>query len=81
MKTVTIELTEPTANLLEKLPEMARQQITTSAIEALLNGTLYPTGSEQLELAIDLAEAGVESDVISKLTRLEPELFESFTKK
>ena len=81
MKTLTIELEEPLAALLEKLPLAARQRLTSSAIEAILNGGLYPTGTEQLELAIDLAEAGVDAGIISKLTRLAPEVFQDFAKK
>ncbi|MBI3483447.1 MAG: hypothetical protein HY015_10845 [Bacteroidetes bacterium] len=81
MQTLTIELEEPTAKLWNKLPQEAKQHLTSNAIAAILKGELYPTGTDQLELAIDLAEAGVEPEIISKLTRLSPDSFESFLKK
>lgn len=81
MKAFTIELEEATARELEKLPNQARQLLTSKAIEHLLQGTLYPTGSEQLELAIDLAEAGVAEQTIEKLTRLHADAFLAFLQK
>lgn len=49
-------------------------------IKAILNGSLYPTGVEQLELAIDLAESGVDPAIISQLSRLDRSVFEGFLK-
>lgn len=80
MKTLTIEVTEPTALLWQRLPTAAQQLLTTQALEALLAGSLYPTGTQQLELAIDLAEAGVDVDIISQLTRLDKDSFVAFLK-
>ena len=83
MKTLmTIEVTdEGAANIWKKLSSKDQQKISSRAVSALLKGDLYPTGSDQLELAIDLAEAGLSPEVISKLTRLRPEIFEAFIKK
>ena len=81
MKTLTIEVEESTAQLWQMLPQPVRQSLTAHALSALLNGHLYPTGTDQLELAIELAEAGVSPEIISKLTRLEYESFEAFLKK
>ena len=81
MKTLTIEVEESTAKLWQKLPATIRQSITAHALSAFLNGTLYPVGEEQLELAIELAEAGVDAEIISKLTRLDISSFSAFLKK
>lgn len=78
---LTIEVEEPTAAVWNNLPQAAQQLLTANALSALLNGTLYPTGAEQLVLAIDLAEAGVAPEIISTLTQLDKDLFESFLKK
>ncbi len=80
MKTLTIQVEEPAAQLWQKLPAAAQKILTTNALTALLNGELYPTGTDQLELAIDLAEARVNPEIISKLTRLDQEIFASFLK-
>jgi hypothetical protein len=58
-----------------------QQNRSPKAVSSLLNEDLYPTGADQIELAIELAEAGVSAETISKLTRLSPELFEAFIKK
>lgn len=81
MKTLTIEVGEPVAKVWSMLPQAAQKLITAHALEALLNGELYPTGAEQLELAIDLTEAGVDLETISRLSRLDRDLFEPFLKK
>ena len=78
MKTLTIQVEEPAAQLWQTLPSAAQKLLTTNAQTALLKGELYPTGTDQLELAIDLAEAGVKPEIISKLTRLDQEIFASF---
>jgi len=62
----------------QKLPVAIQQKLSSQSINALLNGELYPTGTEQLDLAIDLAQAGLPIDTISRLTRLLPEAFEAF---
>lgn len=59
MKTVTIELEDSTAAMWKRLPAACQNLLTTKALTAILNGDPYPTGPDQLELAIDLAEAGV----------------------
>jgi|JI102314A2RNA_FD_contig_21_15386903_length_466_multi_6_in_0_out_0_2 hypothetical protein len=79
--TTTIEVTDTAARIWEKLTPEDQQKISSRAISALLNGELYPTGTDQIDLAVDLAEAGLPSEIISKLTRLNPEIFESFIKK
>ncbi len=60
----------------ETLPDQCKNSIAEKAIEAILSGKLYPCGTEQLELALFLAENNVEKQVISKITRLNSEIFE-----
>lgn len=81
METVTIQMDDTVGQLWNSLPKNAQLMITENAIKALLNGTLYPTGTAQMELAIALAEAGVATETISKLTRLDSDLFASFISK
>ena len=81
MKTLIIEIEESIAQTWQQLPPAAQQLLTTHALEALLKGELYPTGTDQLDLAIDLAEAGVPIDIISKLARLDKDIIEPFIKK
>ncbi len=81
MKTSSIAIDKPQLALWENLPIESQQALASKALNALLKGTLYPTGSEQLELAIDLAEAGVDADTISTLSRLNKEVFEGFIPK
>lgn len=81
MKTVTIELPEPSSELWNKLPLSSRQLLTEKALSSILNGDPYPTGTEQFDLAIDLAEAGVNAEIISKISGLAPEIFEGFMRK
>ncbi|WP_194976424.1 hypothetical protein [Aquiflexum lacus] len=65
----------------EALPADCRISIAGKAVNAILRGELYPSGTEQIELAITLAERGVDENVISKITRLKPEIFEAFISK
>jgi hypothetical protein len=81
MKTLTIQMEDDTANLWQALPIDAQKILTSGALSALLSGELYPTGTDQLELAISLAEKGVAPETISKLTRLDRNVFESFLNK
>jgi hypothetical protein len=62
----------------DALPADCRISIAGKAVNAILRGELYPSGTEQIELAITLAERGVKEDIISKITRLKPEIFEAF---
>lgn len=80
MKTVTVELDEPSSNIWKSLPTESQKLLTGNMIKAILNGSLYPTGAEQLELAIDLAESGVDPAIISQLSRLDRSVFEGFLK-
>ena len=80
MKTLTIEIEEPTAIVWQMLPPAARQSLSARALTALLKGELYPTGTDQLDLAIELAEARVSAEIITKLTRLNIDTFKSFIK-
>ena len=80
MKTVTVELDEPSSNIWKNLPTESQKLLTGNMIKAILNGSLYPTGVEQLELAIDLAESGVDPAIISQLSRLDRSVFEGFLK-
>ena len=78
MKTVTIELEDPKSDIWQRLPPVCQNLLANKALDAILNGTPYPTGGDQLELAIELAENGVNADVISKISRLHRSVFESF---
>ena len=78
MKTLQIEFEEPNLDVWRNLPTNAKKLLTEKALNAILNGALYPTGTDQLELAIDLAEAGVDAEAISKLTHLDKSIFEAF---
>lgn len=78
MKTITIELEDSAAALWKMLPAACQNRLTTKALTAILNGDPYPTGPDQLELAIDLAESGVDADLICKLSRLDRTVFEGF---
>ncbi len=62
----------------EALPADCRIIFAEKALNASLRGELYPSGPEQIELAITLAEQGLSEEIISKITRLNPEVFESF---
>jgi hypothetical protein len=81
MKTVTIQMKDEAAKIWQTLPIEAQAILTSGALSALLAGELYPTGTDQLELAISLAEKGVPADMISRLTRLDKDVFESFLSK
>jgi len=80
-KTVTIQMKDDAAKIWQTLPIEAQAILTAGALSALLAGELYPTGTDQLELAISLAEKGVPADMISRLTRLDKDVFESFLSK
>jgi hypothetical protein len=72
---------DDTANLWQALPIDAQKILTSGALSALLSGELYPTGADQLELAISLAEKGVAPETISRLTRLDKDVLEPFLNK
>lgn len=75
---MTIEFEEPSFELWRNLPASCQQMLTSKALESILKGEPYPTGPDQLYLAIELAEAGVNAETISKLTRLDFEIFSEF---
>ncbi len=81
MKTLTIEIEEPILEIWKKLPSSCQQLLTNKALNAILSGEPYPTGPDQLDLAIALAEAGVKADVISRLSGLDTEIFADFIPK
>ncbi|MCH7515393.1 MAG: hypothetical protein IH947_15855 [Bacteroidetes bacterium] len=62
------------------LPKRFQTSFASKVISAFLEGTLYPIGAEQLDLAIELAEAGTDAATISKLTRLDQDVFKAFLK-
>lgn len=78
MERIVLEVDGTSAKIWNSLSDASKKKLTWRVFDAVLRGELYPTGSEQLELAIELAEEGVSNDIISKLTRLEPEMFEAF---
>jgi len=73
-----ILLNVPKNKVWDLLPPDCRTSIAEKAVEALLQGEVYPSGAEQLELAILLAERSVDPQVISQITRLESALFSDF---
>lgn len=78
MSTLDVKLNEIDLPIWQQLPALCQQLLATKVLHSFLNGQLYPTGTEQLELAIELAENGADELVISKLTRLDKEAFENF---
>jgi hypothetical protein len=78
MKSLTIQIEDPILSTWKSLPPECQNLLTTKALNAILQGIPYPTGSDQLELAIELAESGVDADVISQLTRLDKSVFNAF---
>ncbi|MDO5664231.1 MAG: hypothetical protein Q4G63_03110 [Bacteroidia bacterium] len=81
MERIILEIDGATAKIWNTLPDKGKRKLSSRALSALFRGELYPTGTDQLELAIELAEEGVDAAIISKLTRLEPEMFEAFLQK
>jgi hypothetical protein len=81
MKAFTITLEEPTAELWLNLPPPAQQLLAERSLRAILNGRMFPSGVDKLELAIDLAEAGVDAEIISTLSHLDRSIFEGFMSK
>ncbi len=78
---MTIELEDPLSEIWKTLPTSSQQMLTSKALTAILKGDPYPTGPDQLELAISLAEAGVGAEVISKLSGLDADIFVPFMRK
>jgi len=78
MTKVIIEIEDLKSDIWKTLPPICQNLLTNKALNAILNGTLYPTGADQLELAIELAENGVDPEVISKVSGLHRNIFESF---
>ncbi len=81
MKSMTIEIEDPQNSLWWTLPAEAQKLLTEKALNALLSGRMFPSGPDKLELAIDLAEVGVNAETISKLSQLERSMFEAFMPK
>jgi hypothetical protein len=78
MKSLTIQIEDPILATWKSLPPNCQTLLTSKALNAILKGIPYPTGADQLELAIELAESGVDANVISQLTRLDKSVFDSF---
>lgn len=78
MKKVEVTLNEDEASVWSQLPKVCQDLVAEKAVQAILNGDLYPTGTEQLELAITLAEYGVDPQLVSRITRLDTSVFEAF---
>jgi len=81
MESLNIEIQDSQKRVWNILPEAYRTSIASKALNALLDGRIYPSGSEKIELAIDLAAAGMDAETISLLTHLEKEVFENFMTK
>lgn len=78
---IVLEVDGASAKIWNSLSDKGKRKLSSRMFRALLRGKLYPVGEEQLELAIELAEEGVDAAIISRLTRLEPEMFEAFLQK
>jgi hypothetical protein len=78
MKTLMVEFEETTASDWNNLPKECQSLIVSKALTSILKGEPYPIGADQLELAIDLAESGVDAELISRLSRLDKSVFEAF---
>jgi len=76
-----IEIDDPKASMWNSLPPAAKRKLTERALNALLSGRLFPSGTDKLDLAIDLAEMGVDAETISTLSHLDRSLFEGFMPK
>lgn len=73
-----ILLNLPEDKFWDTLPPEYRISIAEKAVSAVLRGEVYPCGTEQIELAISLAERNVDAQTISRITRLNQEVFEDF---
>ncbi len=71
-------LNVPESEAWAMLPPDCRTSIAERAVNAVLKGELYPSGAEQMELAILLAEKSVDPKLISQITRLEIAMFSDF---
>ena len=78
MNTFDLKLSEIDLSLWNQLPVVCQGLLASKILHSFLNGELYPTGTNQLDLAIELAENGSDEVVISKLTRLNKEVFQGF---
>lgn len=78
---MSIDIEDPKNALWLTLPPAAQKLLTEKALNALLNGRMFPSGPDKLELAIDLAEAGVNAEAITILSHLDRSMFEDFMPK
>jgi hypothetical protein len=81
MSSLLVEFRDPNARIWQNLSPAARQLLAEKALNAILEGVPFPTGPDQLELAIDLAEAGIDAESISRLSQLDVSTFQAFMKK
>jgi hypothetical protein len=78
MKTITFEIDDVKSDIWQTLPPVCQNLLANKALNSILSGVPYPTGTDQLELAIELAENGIDASVITKVSGLDRSLFESF---
>jgi|GEM_PF-2163104 len=78
MQTLNVDIDENQLETWNHLPENLRSVMVSRVLNALLSGQAYPSGPEKLDFAIELAESGVDTETISKLTHLEIEVFQDF---
>ncbi len=82
MEPIILEVNEAVARKWPSAPTLLKEEAARLVEQfLLLKGEVQPTGTDKLTLAIDLAEAGFPSEVITNLTQLMPEVFEAFIKK
>ena len=77
----SIELNPAAQVIWDKLPIGVRKEVTERALNALFTGRRYPRGGDQLELVIDLIDAGLDVATISTVSGLVTEMVEDFIPK
>jgi len=78
VKLITLNLEDSKSDLWNTLPPVCQNILANNALNAILGGTPYPTGTDQLELAIELAENGTNPSLITRISGLHASVFESF---
>ena len=78
MKSLSIELPDSTASILNNLSPSAINKLADVFFNGIMTNGLYPTGTKQLELALELLDAGVPVEIVAVVTRLDPDVVAPF---
>lgn len=85
MERIVLEVNSDTARRWRNANAKLREEAVNRLVEKLMLSSddtpIFPSGTEKLDLAIELAESGVPANVITKVTHLLPEVFEAFMPK